>query len=44
MKEVILCKYGEVILKGANRADFEAKMLKQLRQRARRIGNYKIYS
>ncbi len=43
MKEVILCKYGEVILKGANRSDFEAKMLKQLRQRARRIGNYKIY-
>ena len=43
MKEVILCKYGEVILKGANRSDFEAKMLKQLRIRARRIGNYKIY-
>ncbi|MBQ8545452.1 MAG: tRNA 4-thiouridine(8) synthase ThiI [Clostridia bacterium] len=43
MKEVILCKYGEVILKGANRSDFEVKMLKQLRQRARRIGNYKVY-
>ncbi len=42
-KEVILCKYGEVILKGANRSDFEAKMLKQLRLRAKRIGNYKIY-
>ncbi|MBQ3589706.1 MAG: tRNA 4-thiouridine(8) synthase ThiI [Clostridia bacterium] len=43
MKELILCKYGEVILKGANRSDFEAKMLKELRQRARRIGNYKIF-
>ena len=43
MKEIILCKYGEVILKGANRSDFEAKMLKELRQRARRIGNYKIF-
>ena len=43
MKEVILCKYGEVILKGANRSDFEAKMLKQLRQRARRVGNYKVF-
>ncbi len=42
-KEVILCKYGEVILKGANRSDFEAKMLKQLRLRAKRIGSYKIY-
>ena len=43
MKELILCKYGEVILKGANRSDFEAKMLKQLRQRARRVGNYNIF-
>lgn len=43
IKEVILCKYGEVILKGANRSDFEAKMLKQLRLRAKRIGNYKIF-
>lgn len=43
MKEVILCKYGEVILKGANRSDFEQKMLKQLRQRARRVGNYKVF-
>ena len=43
MKEVILCKYGEVILKGAKRSDFEAKMLKQLRQRARRIGNYNVF-
>ncbi|MBQ3017493.1 MAG: tRNA 4-thiouridine(8) synthase ThiI, partial [Clostridia bacterium] len=43
MKEVILCKYGELILKGANRSDFEMKMLKGLRQRARRIGNYKIF-
>lgn len=43
MKEVILCKYGEVILKGANRTDFEAKMLKELRRRAKRIGNFSIY-
>ena len=43
IKEVILCKYGEVILKGANRSEFEAKMLKELRRRAKRIGNFKIY-
>ena len=43
MKEVILCKYGEVILKGANRSEFEAKMLKELRRRAKRIGNFKIH-
>ena len=33
IKEVILCKYGEVVLKGANRGDFEKKMLKELRIR-----------
>lgn len=43
IKEVILCKYGEVILKGANRSEFEAKMLKELRRRAKRIGNFNIY-
>ncbi|MBO5313536.1 MAG: tRNA 4-thiouridine(8) synthase ThiI [Clostridia bacterium] len=42
-KEVILCKYGEVILKGANRSDFEKKMLKELRMRARRIGNFDVF-
>ena len=31
IKEVILCKYGEIILKGANRSEFEAKLLKELR-------------
>ncbi|MBQ9703126.1 MAG: tRNA 4-thiouridine(8) synthase ThiI [Clostridia bacterium] len=43
MKEVILCKYGEVVLKGANRSDFEAKMIKDLKNRARRVGNFGIF-
>ena len=43
MKEVILCKYGEIILKGANRSSFEAIMLKELRRRAKRIGEFEIY-
>ena len=43
MKEVILCKYGEVVLKGANRSEFEAKMLKELRRRAKHVGNYNIF-
>ena len=43
MKEVILCKYGEVVLKGANRSDFEAKMISDLRKRAKHIGNYSIF-
>ena len=42
MKEVILCKYGELILKGANRSEFEAKMMKELRQRAKPLGAFSV--
>lgn len=42
MKEVILLKYGEIILKGANRSTFEAIMLKELRRRAAKCGNFTI--
>ena len=34
MKEVILCKYGEIVLKGANRSSFEASLTRELRARA----------
>lgn len=42
MKEVILCKYGEIVLKGANRATFEAKLTKELRARAALYGKFRI--
>lgn len=42
MKEAILCKYGEIILKGANKASFESKLLKEVRRRAKHIGNYSV--
>ena len=42
MREVILCKYGELILKGANRSEFEAKMMKELRQRAKPLGRFTV--
>jgi len=42
MKEVILCKYGEVILKGANRSQFEAMLLRETRRRARHCGEFKL--
>ncbi len=41
--EVILCKFGEVILKGANRQNFESGLVKELRRRASPYGNFKIY-
>ncbi len=43
IKEVVLCKYGEVILKGANRATFEAALIKELRRRACPHGLFEIY-
>ena len=42
-QEVILCKFGEVILKGANRQNFESALVKELRRRASPNGNFKIY-
>ena len=32
MKEIILCKLGEIVLKGLNRKSFEQKLLSNLRQ------------
>ena len=33
MKEMILCKLGEVVLKGLNRRSFEDKLIANLRRR-----------
>jgi len=43
IKEVILCKYGEIVLKGANRVTFESTLLKELRRRAVPYGVFKIH-
>ncbi len=42
MKEVILCKYGEIILKGSNRGSFETMLLKELKRRAKYVGGFDI--
>ena len=44
MREVILCKYGELVLKGANKARFEAMLLRRVRARAERFGDFAVYS
>ncbi len=41
--EVILCKFGEVVLKGANRQNFESALVKELRRRASPYGSFNIY-
>ena len=43
INEVILCKYGEIVLKGANRQSFESMLVKELRRRASPYGIFKIY-
>ena len=43
MKEIILCKYGEIVLKGANRPYFESLLTKELKYRLRSYGKFNIW-
>jgi len=43
MKEIILCKYGEIVLKGANRSSFESSLAKELKRRAYHFGAFKVH-
>ena len=43
MNDIILCKLGEIVLKGLNRKSFEAKLLANLRRRLEPIGSFKVY-
>lgn len=42
IKEILLCKYGEIVLKGANRRYFEDMLCKELKYRATFHGNFNI--
>ena len=42
MREILLCKYGEIVLKGANKRYFEDTLCRELRQRSRAFGNFDI--
>lgn len=44
MREIILCKYGEIALKGANRAFFETLLRKNLARRVSKCGKFNIYA
>ena len=44
MREMILCKLGEVVLKGLNRRSFEDKLIGNLRRRTAKCGSFRIYS
>ncbi len=42
MKEILLLKCGELVLKGLNRAKFEQRLLRNLRYRLKPIGEYDV--
>lgn len=43
MKELIILKMGEVVLKGLNRDNFENTLLKNTRRRLEGLGEFKVY-
>ena len=42
-KEILLCKYGEIVLKGANRKYFEDMLCREMKKRAKPYGEFDIY-
>ena len=38
MREVILCKYGEIVLKGLNKSYFESLLTAQIKRRLKELG------
>ena len=41
---MLLCKLGEVVLKGLNRRSFEDKLMSNIRRRVSKCGSFRIYS
>lgn len=42
MKEIILIKLGEIVLKGLNRKNFEDTLIRSLKRRLARIGSFRV--
>ncbi|MBO5448542.1 MAG: tRNA 4-thiouridine(8) synthase ThiI [Ruminococcus sp.] len=42
MNEIILCKYGEIALKGLNKSTFESMLVKTIKRRLRSCGQFRI--
>lgn len=43
MNDMILCKLGEIVLKGLNRKSFELKLMGNMRRRLARFGKFRVY-
>lgn len=44
MKEIVLVKYGEMVLKGLNKRSFEDMLIKNIKRRIKSLGKFKITS
>lgn len=44
MRDMILMKQGEIVLKGLNKRSFEQKLLSNIRTRLKPIGDFNVYS
>ena len=43
MKEIFLLKLGEIVLKGANKRQFESRLRQNVRRRMKHYGNFDVY-
>ena len=43
MKDIILLKQGETVLKGLNRRYFEQKLVSNIRKRLKPMGEFRVY-
>ena len=43
MKEIFLLKLGEIVLKGANKRQFESRLRQNVRRRMKQYGNFDVY-
>lgn len=44
MKEILLLKFGEIVLKGLNRASFEDRLAANVRRRLKELGQFDVYT
>ena len=44
MREIMLLKQGEMVLKGLNRRGFEEKLMGNAKRRLKKYGQFKIYT
>lgn len=44
MKDIILLKQGEIVLKGLNKRSFETKLMGNIRRRLKKYGDFRVYA